>query len=370
MKSNIYLMFIALVSIYSCSSNDDVTSTNPEPQNNLYFPPVTRTTWETSSPASLNWDTQKITEFNTYLENNETRAFIVLVDGKIVVEEYWNNDLTGQAFDMNSNWYWASASKSLTGMMIGVAQEDGILEITDKTSDYLGNGWSYLPQAKEDLITIENQLTFTTGIDYNVSNLDCTDPSCLNYLTDAGTEWYYHNATYTLVKDLLEVASNNSLNDYTESTIENPTGMSGTWFPISGGFGSTYFSDARSAARFGLLTLAKGNWNGTTVLADSNYFNAMTNTSQNINESYGYLWWLNGKSSLRFPGSTATVPSSLTPSGPADMISALGKNGQFIDVVPSLNMVVIRMGNEPSGSLVPVTFHDEMWEKIMDIIEN
>jgi CubicO group peptidase (beta-lactamase class C family) len=357
------------LSFQSCSTDDNDSRDIPSVAE-LYFPPLNSTQWETTSPTDLQWDNQKLIELNSFLEQNETRAFIVLVDGKIVIEDYWNNDLLGQPFDVNSSWYWASASKSLTGLMVGIAQEDGILEITDKTSDYLGNGWSNLPQAKEDLITIENQLTFTTGIDYNVSNLDCTDPSCLNYLTDAGTEWYYHNATYTLVKDLLEVASNNSLNDYTESTIENPIGMSGTWFPISGGFGSTYFSDARSAARFGLLTLAEGNWNVTTVLGDSNYFNAMTNTSQNINEAYGYLWWLNGKSSLRFPGSTATVPSSLTPSGPLDMISALGKNGQFIDVVPSINMVVIRMGNEPSGSLVPVTFHDEMWEKIMDIIEN
>ncbi|MFT7386736.1 MAG: hypothetical protein ACI82E_001503, partial [Nonlabens sp.] len=60
--------------------------------------------------------------------------------------------------------------------------------------------------------------------------------------------------------------------------------------------------------------------------------------------------------------------SSVTPSGPIDMISALGKNGQFIDVVPNLNLVVIRMGDTPAQETVPVLFHEEMWAKIADII--
>ncbi len=363
-----FIILFVLLGLLTACTNDDSNSSPEDPNASLYFPPITGTTWETTTPESLNWDTQKLDELHTFLEQNETRAFIVLVNGKIVTEQYWNNDLLGQPFDATKQWYWASASKSLTGMVVGIAQEDGLLDINDKTSDYLGNGWTSLPQAKEDLITIENQLTFTTGIDYNVTNLDCTDPSCLNYLTDAGTEWYYHNATYTLVKDLLEVASNSSLNNYTENTIENPTGMSGTWLPLAGGYGSTYFSNARSVARFGLLTLNKGTWDQTVVLGDQNYYDQMINTSQSINESYGYLWWLNGKNTTRFPGSTITVPSSITPSAPADMFSALGRDGQFIDVIPSLNMVLIRMGDEPSGSLVPVTFHDELWQRFNEVL--
>jgi hypothetical protein len=95
----------------------------------------------------------------------------------------------------------------------------------------------------------------------------------------------------------------------------------------------------------------------------------MTNTSQSINESYGYLWWLNGKSSVVFPDSTTSIASSVSPSGPTDMISALGKNGQFIDVVPSLDMIVIRMGDTSAQEPVPVLFHDEMWAKIMELME-
>ena len=44
------------------------------------------------------------------------------------------------------------------------------------------------------------------------------------------------------------------------------------------------------------------------------------------------------------------------------------KNGQFIDVIPSENLVVIRMGETPDGNLVPIQFHDEMWERLIAII--
>jgi CubicO group peptidase (beta-lactamase class C family) len=61
------------------------------------------------------------------------------------------------------------------------------------------------------------------------------------------------------------------------------------------GFNNIYFSTARSMARFGLLNLNKGIWDTVPILNDTNYFTEMTTTSQDMNRSYGYLWWLNGK---------------------------------------------------------------------------
>jgi len=365
-----YLYFpitVWIILLSSCTSPDDSGNTE-DPNEFTYFPPITGTNWETTTPSTLGWNTQKLNELHTFLETNETRAFIVLVDGKVVVEEYWNNDLLGQSFDVNSTWYWASAGKSLTATLIGIAQEEGFLNINDKTSDYLGTGWTSMPQAQEDLITIKNHLTLTTGIDFNVTNEDCYDPSCFNYLVDAGNEWYYHNGTYLITHDILEAATGVTNNEFTTTAIKDKIGMSGLWVNTAQS-SNLFFSNARSAARFGLLTLNEGTWDGTAVLGDSNYFNAMINTSQPINESYGHLWWLNGKNSLRFPGSTATIPSAVTPSGPSDMISALGKDGQFIDVVPSLDMVVIRMGGSSAQEPVPVLFHDEMWSKLMEVME-
>jgi hypothetical protein len=68
------------------------------------------------------------------------------------------------------------------------------------------------------------------------------------------------------------------------------------------------------------------------------------------------------------PGSQSIFPGSISPSAPADMYAAMGKNGQLINVVPSLGMVVIRMGDNPDQSFVPYAFQDQMWERINELI--
>ncbi|MGQ0647731.1 MAG: hypothetical protein ACT4P7_09160 [Gemmatimonadaceae bacterium] len=74
----------------------------------------------------------------------------------------------------------------------------------------------------------------------------------------------------------------------------------------------------------------------------------MTSSSSPSNPSYGYLWWLNGQVSHRIPG-RYTLPSrtgSLIPSAPADRFAALGKGDKKIYVIPSLDLVVARHGDE------------------------
>jgi len=131
-----------------------------------------------------------------------------------------------------------------------------------------------------------------------------------------------------------------------------------------------FFSKPRSMARFGLLMLNKGKWNNTPVLTDTAYFNQMVNTSQQLNKSYGYLWWLNGKGSFMAPGLQFVFPFDLNASAPDDMIAALGKNGQIINIVPSQNLVYIRMGNAPGVGEVPVTFNDTIWQKLNTVMCN
>jgi hypothetical protein len=65
-------------------------------------------------------------------------------------------------------------------------------------------------------------------------------------------------------------------------------------------------------ARFGLLIQGNGAWNGTQLI-NSTYFNEMVNTSQNLNKSYGYLWWLNGKPSFMVPTSQIVFLGSYAP---------------------------------------------------------
>lgn len=362
MKNQLFLLLFFAV-LFSCNEKE---TPNPNPSI-LYFPPLSGNTWETLTPASLNWDMEKLDQLKQLLESNSTRAFIILKDGKIVVEEYFGTKITGtQPFDQNSLWYWASAGKTLTATLTGIAQEEGKLDIQKPSSGYLGKGWTSLTPLQEEKITVRHQLMMTTGLDDGVADRDDFSPENLNYKAEPGARWAYHNAPYTLLDKVIEGGTGKTFSQYFNEKLGSKIGMTGTWQRVE--FNNVFFSDARSMARFGLLILANGDWDGESIIRDKNYLTAMVNTSQNINVSYGYLWWLNGKESFMPPNVQVKVPGSYAPNGPDDMYCGLGKDGQYMCVVPSQNLVLVRMGESPDQALVPFTFLDDIWGILRNII--
>ena len=321
-----------------------------------YFPPTTGLQWDTLSPNSLGWCQDSIDALYDYLETEQSDAFIVLKDGEIVLEKYFGT------YGVLSAQAWNSASKSLRSVLVGIAQEEGLIDIQNKTSDYLGQGWSNLPQNKEDLITVWNQLTMTSGLDE--AEFFCITPSCLNYVADAGTRWAYHNGPYLLLEDVIGSQSGVTFNVYTDTRLEQAIGMSGFWFTFLGN--TTYVASARDMARFAWLVMNDGIWNGTTVLGDLNYVNAMRTPSQTLNPSYGYLWWLNGQSFYVNTAPTVAVPGMISPNAPADVYAAAGLNGQFISISPSNGLIMIRQGSG-TGNYTEFSLHDQIWKKLMNL---
>ena len=355
------VFFIAV----ACNKIDDPVTDWPETEGELYFPPLSGDSWETISPDSLAWNTDAIPDLLDLLEAGDSRAFLVIKDGKIVIEAYWDKDLLGQQFDQNSTWYWASAGKTLTSFLVGLAQSDGQLDIDDPSSKYLGTGWTSLEAEKEKNITIRHQLTMTTGLD-DKGNVFCTDSDCLKYIAAPGTRWAYHNGPYTKLDGVIEGATNETFDDYFNRKLRDPIGMTGFWQYLD--YNHVYFSNARSMARFGLMILNNGKWQDNVILDDEEYISESVNTSQDINPSYGYLWWLNGKEKVMYPGFQIKLNQNLTQTAPMDMYAAMGKNGQLINIVPSQNLIVIRMGDNPDISLVPVKFQEDIWEKLDEVI--
>jgi CubicO group peptidase (beta-lactamase class C family) len=338
----------------SCSSESTVPAPIPTPTESLYFPPLTGTTWETKSIASLSWKQDAVQPLLDYLELKHTKSFMILVNGRIVMENYFNGH------SATSNWYWASAGKTLTSTLTGIAQQESLLNINNKVSQYIGIGWTSETLAKENLITCKNLLTMTSGIE-DIANGDDISPASLQYKADAGTRWAYHNV-YVKLQDIIAQASGKTWNTYFNTKLRDKIGMDGTW--IQSGNNSVYASTTRSMARFGLLMYNKGKWDNTIIL-NENYFTEATTTSQNINLGYGYLWWINGKASYHLPQSQLTLPGSIIKSAPNDMFMALGKNDQKIYVIPSKNMVVIRMGDAADNvNLALSDFDDVLWQKI------
>ena len=325
----------------------------------LYFPPTTGSTWASTTPVSLGLCQPPLDSLIAFAGRKGSKSLLILKDGRMVVEHYYGT------YTADSVWYWASAGKSLTATLVGLAQQDGLLSINDSTSKYLGR-WTSALRPQQRQILIRHQLTMTTGLN-DSPPAPCTNestaPGCLLYLAPPATRWAYHTGAYRTLQDVLTQASGAaSITTYTSQRLGARIGMTGLWAS------DVFYSRARSMARFGLFILARGSWNGTPILTDTAYFRRMTTPSQALNRSYGYLWWLNGQSSYRLPGSQINFPGAVIPAAPADMIAALGKNDQKIYVVPSLGLVVVRQGNSAGASrLAASSFDNELWTKIMAV---
>jgi CubicO group peptidase (beta-lactamase class C family) len=327
----------------------------------LYFPENTGA-WATTAPSSLGWDVSRVDELKTFLTNNDSKSFIVLKDGKIVMEYYFNGH------DETKTWYWASAGKSLTSTLVGIAQSEGKIDLNKSSNTYLGKGWSSCTAQQEDSIKVWNHITMTTGLDDRES-FDCTDKECLKYLAAPGKRWSYHNGPYTLIDGIIEGATGQNLNLYFKQKIGDKIGMSGLF--AKSGYNNVFYSTTRNMARFGLLTLANGKWGTTQVINNPTYIADMKKTSQALNPAYGYLWWLNGKDKYMFPGSQIQFPGKLIPSAPSSMYAALGKNEQRVYIIPDQNIVVIRMGDaaKGGGGNVSIAFDNELWKILTPIMK-
>jgi len=347
------IIFVVALLLFSCSSED--TSNNEEA---MYFPPIGSSTWETKTISNLGWNQDAVQPLLDYLELKNSKSFIILQNGRIVMENYFNGHTA------STNWYWASAGKTLTATVTGIAEQEGYLSINNKVSDYLGEGWTSIPLAKENLITNKHLLTMSSGL--NDALGDDVSPANLQYVADAGTRWAYHNV-YVKLQDVVSEATGQTWTNYFNTKLRDKIGMTGGAWIQNGGL-SVYWSNTRSMARFGLLALNNGKWENNQII-NENYFRNGTTTSQNINLSYGYLWWLNGKTSYHLPQSQFQFSGSLITSAPNDMYCALGKNDQKIYVIPSKKIVIIRMGDAADNvNLALSDFDDVLWQKINAVI--
>lgn len=354
--NNLQKLLLFLLPLVTACTKDNGGGTPPA--ETMYYPPASGTAWETKTIASLGWNQSAVQPLKDYLQLKNTKSFMILVNGRIVMEEYFDGHTA------TATWPWNSAGKTLTTAMTGIAQQEALVNINTSVSAYLGAGWTSAPVAKENLITVRHLLTMTSGLN-DASNLVTT--ANLTYLADAGTRWSYHNVFQKLM-DVAAAASGQSFDTYFNTKLKNKLGMDGFW--NNGVIFKIYHSNTRSMARFGILALNKGKWDTEQVVSE-NFFTESINTSQSINPSYGFLWWLNGKSNYMLPGGQTVYPGTLIPNAPADMYAAMGAEDQRIYVSPAKKMIVVRMGNasDPVNPNFALSgFDNELWQKINAVI--
>lgn len=292
--------------------------------------------WQTETPAKAGIDATALEDALRFAAEHNSSGVLVVRHGRIVAERYWqkwNRDSTGPIY---------SASKSVAATLVGMAIEEGKLRGVSQPMA------AFFPSLKS---TIRHHLTMTSGLKVTMPDTGKGDEfeatAALPLEHPPGTAWAYNTSAYRLLLRVLELATGENLNDYTRRKLTGPLGMSHTQWdgpPVDDHHNWMWIqSSVRDMAKFGLLALHRGQWDGRQLVSEK-FMKEATSKSQDLNEAYGYLWWLNGSKSYMRPGRGGVHQGMLMPDCPPDAFAALGAADKKIYIVPSLDLVVTRQG--------------------------
>lgn len=318
-----------------------------------YWPDATD--WASREPIAAGFDPVKLSSAIDVAMADRSKSVVVLRGGRRVVERY------AAGITPASRQEIASAAKSMISVLIGIAiDKRRIKSVDQRASDFIPQ-WRNTPQAA---ITIRHMLTMTSGQDFRNLALRgvAGDQFAINaaapQAVPPGTRWAYDTATFHLLYHVIARAAGEPFEAFAQRNLLDPLGMTDTGWVTNVGQGlggpvTNYYSarcSARDLARFGLFAQRGGRWAGKQVVSAA-YLGAATSPSQDLNPAYGYLWWNNAK-----PGRGAGVGAGGTETAgyrfegsPRDSFAAMGAGGQVVMVVRSLDLVVVRQGQNPSG---------------------
>ncbi|WP_166921560.1 serine hydrolase domain-containing protein [Flavobacterium poyangense] len=270
-------------------------------------------------------------------KSKRTRAVVVLYKDKLIAEKY------DTGFTKDSRILGWSMTKSLTSAVFGALAKQGKIDIYKPAP---------IAEWKNDdrkIITVNDLLHMNSGLEWVENyNTICDATEMLFLAEDMGkvqmdkpaqfkpnTHWSYSSGTTNLLSKILrgQFKTHQEYIDFWYAAVIDKIGMNSMIVEqdMAGNFvGSSYgWATPRDWSKFGLLYLNKGNWNGEQVLEESwvKYTTTPTNTSQG---KYGAQFWLNAGG--RFPDV------------PRDMFYCNGYQGQMVAIIPSLDLVIVRMG--------------------------
>ena len=315
----------------------------------------------TTGPANLvpttveyhDGETLKRVALDELLRSTGTHGFIVIRDDKLLYEDYFNG------YQRESICVSRSVAKSFTSALVGIAIQDGFIKsVGDPITDYL-------PELKGqkgfDLITIKNLLTMGSGIRYRLHDFPWDEEpiayfypdltklllSDLTIVEPAGQSFHYNDYNTELLGLILKRVTHQNPSEYLQEKIWKPLGMEypATWSIDSDQDGLELMyvllnARAIDFAKFGLLFLHNGNWNGKQIIpgqwvtestARDPNDNRPWETYPDFSEDggyYKYFWW----------GRTF---------GADDYIfEAQGLWGQYIFVCPKTKVVMVRTASK------------------------
>ncbi len=283
---------------------------------------------------------QKAVDF-AFAPSNEgkkcTRAVVVVHNDQIIAEKY------APGFSKNSRLLGWSMTKSITGTMLGILQKQGKLNINQPAPI---TAWK---NDERKNITFHNLLQMNSGLEWEENYNTISDATKMLFQESDMTQsqihkplvgkpnatWNYSSGTTNLLSGIIrnQFKTHQEYLDFWYSALIDKIGMHSMLIEtdLAGNYiGSSYaWANARDWAKFGLLYLHNGNWNGE-QLFESTWSKYVATPTPTSNKEYGAQFWLNACGKL--------------PDCPKDIYYADGFQGQRVFIIPSHNMVVVRLG--------------------------
>ena len=270
-------------------------------------------------------------------KNKRTRSVIVIYKDKIIAEKY------DTSFNKDSKILGWSMTKSITATMFGILQKQKKIDI-NKPAPIAE--WANDDRAKT---TINDLLHMNSGLEWEEDYTKISDVTQMLFLDVDMTKsqidkplvgkpnatWNYSSGTSNLLSGILrkQFKTHQEYLDFWYSALIDKIGMNSMLVEtdMAGNYvGSSYsWATTRDWAKFGLLYLHKGNWNGE-QLFDENWAKYVATPTNGSNGDYGGHFWLN--------------VGGYYPDAPRDLYSANGYQGQRVFILPSHDLVIVRMG--------------------------
>lgn len=251
-----------------------------------------------------------------------------------------------------------AVQKGILSLLIGIAEENYLLETCDAINHHLDPEWTALSPWHEASVTIETLLAMTTGMDEQ-----------LRPQGQVGVEWRYNNTAYNYLKKILCLHTGLSLNELSRKWLFEPLGMTNTRWEdreqkLPDGTAVTGLrSTADDLIKVGELVLQEGFWNNT-QLVPKHYVTQMVTGASTDNPAWGYCWWNNSADQYMLPMKDKIYPGNIVPSAPEDLISARGAYGNLLYILPRYALVVARTRKVEAGKSAP-DFESEMWRRLL-----
>jgi len=358
------LVLVALGGV-ACSDDDGdaaSTTTSSAVVDEARFPGAD---WERVDPTDAGFDPDMLDQLADAAEAAQSTCLVVVRDGAVVDERYWGDgadDVAREAF---------SVTKSVTSTLVGIAQDDGDLDIEEPASRYITE-WEGTPSAE---VTIRNLLSNDSGREWSLATdyraMAALAPDKTGFAIGLGQDeppgsvWAYNNSAIQTLDAVIAKATGIETRDLAEDRLFGPLGMASSELRTDPTGNTLAFMGLQTTcldlARFGHLALHRGRWGDDQVVSESYLEEATGRSSTELNAGYGFLWWLNRRGPIASPAVATGAPGEgsiaegqIDPAAPEDVFWALGFQNQIVAVIPSEGIVAVRMGAPPPAG-VPFT---------------